>query len=327
MKKSATWVHIAGWLCLYCFWLLIFQNRTFTLSRTLTTQFCYLVFIAANYYYNFYLIVPRLLYQRKYLSFALSMAAGIIVTAVLRVPLAMYMLHQQPWAVFYSSLLNIAIWTVCIVAGKLVLDRFRFQQYMDDLENAKIKAELDFLNAQFNPHFLFNSIHSIYAHIDKRNSTARNMLLKFSEMLRYQLYECNTKHIPIEKELGYIKNYVSLQQVRKESSLIVNLTIDDDVKGFPIAPLLFISFIENAFKYVSDRDDRDNKIDIRFRKRDNYLLFTCANTRDEAPRTGSKGIGISNVKRRMALLYPDRHDLDILENGDIYEVKLKLQLI
>ncbi len=111
----------------------------------------------------------------------------------------------------------------------------------------KEKAELDFLNAQFNPHFLFNSINSIYGHIDKHNASARNMLLTFSDMLRYQLYDCNSNCIIIDKEINYIKNYVALQQSRKEESLAVNLTIAENVKGFTIAPLLFIAFIEKCF--------------------------------------------------------------------------------
>src|SRR6185295_18325000 len=126
-------------------------------------------------------------------------------------------------------------WTIVLIAGKLMIDRFRVQQYVDDIARQKERAELDFLNAQFNPHFLFNSINSIYAHIDKHNPTARNMLLSFSEMLRYQLYDCNTNYISVDKEMGYIKNYVAIQQARKESSLQVCLSIGENVTGFLIA--------------------------------------------------------------------------------------------
>src|SRR4029079_1508304 len=135
----------------------------------------------------------------------------------------------QPTAstLFINSLLNIFIWVVCLVATKLVIDRFRFQQYVDEMAKQKEEAELNFLNAQFNPHFLFNSINSIYAHIDKQNTTARNMLLSFSEMLRYQLYDCNTSRISVDKEMSYIRNYVAIQQARKDSSLQVCLHIGE----------------------------------------------------------------------------------------------------
>ena len=263
--------------------------------------------------------------------------AGIVVTALLRVPLATYLNRTyfipgkpQPGfvALFTSSMVNIAIWTIVLIAGKLMIDRFRFQQYVDDVARQKERAELDFLNAQFNPHFLFNSINSIYAHIDKQNVTARGMLLKFSEMLRYQLYECNNNNIAIEREMNYIKNYVELQTARKDDTVAVSLTIDDSVKGFTIAPLLFIAFIENSFKYVGAIDDNEKKVTISFRKRNDELIFYCGNTKEKnfVNNIEHKGIGMANAKRRLALLYPKKHSLLVADNNESYEVNLNIQL-
>ncbi len=138
----------------------------------------------------------------------------------------------------------------------------RFAKYIEVIEKEKMQNELDFLKAQFNPHFLFNSINSIYGNINKNNSTAREMLLTFSEMLRYQLYECNTSRISIEKEINYIRNYINLQQVRKPENLAIQLYISEDVRGIMIAPLLFITFIENSFKYVSNYEGKLNEVKI-----------------------------------------------------------------
>jgi two-component system, LytTR family, sensor kinase len=317
---------------------MVFQKREFAFSRTATVEFCYLIFIAANFYFNIFFTIPRFLYAQKYLSFVSLMLLGILVTALLRVPLATYLNHHffligkpQPGfsELFINSLLNIFIWVVCIVAGKLIIDRFHFQQYVEDMAKEKEKAELDFLNAQLNPHFLFNSINSIYGHIDKHNTTARNMLLTFSEMLRYQLYECNSNSIDIDKEMRYIRNYVALQQARKEESFIVNLTIAENVKGFTIAPLLFIAFIENAFKYVGSSDEKENRVNISFYKEDDYLFFKSNNTKEINNKNSieHKGIGIANAKRRLALLYPRKHNLTVMENENCYSVTLKLQLI
>ena len=334
------WYDILWWAALYLFFVFILQNRVITLSRSLTVQFCYLAFIAANYYLQILYGIPRFLHRKQYLLFVTLLIAGIATTAALRVPLVVYMNNhvfssgstgtsQGLTAIFYASLLNIAIWTVIILSIKLMLDRMRLQQRLDKMEKEKTKAELDFLNAQFNPHFLFNSINSIYAHIDKRNPTARNMLLSFSEMLRYQLYDCNTNYISVDREMSYIRNYVAIQQTRKESRVQVCLTIGDSMTGFFITPLLFIAFIENAFKYVSDHEDRDNRVVIAFERKDNELLFYCHNTKEA--RNGSsidhKGIGIANARRRMALLYPGRHALNIVDKEDIYEVTVNLQLI
>ncbi|MEP6948159.1 MAG: histidine kinase [Ginsengibacter sp.] len=337
MNKNQLWTHIAIWTGLYIFWILIFQNHAFVFTRTLTVEFCYLFFIAGNYYFNIHYTVPRLLYQKKYVSFSLMLLGGIVAGALLRVPLAMYLnqhlfLVDQPQPasakLFLNSLLNIFVWVICIVAAKLIIDKIRFQKYIDEIEKEKTKNELDFLKAQFNPHFLFNSINSIYGHIEKGNSSARKMLLTFSEMLRYQLYECNIEKIPIEKEINYIRNYVALQQVRKEESLVVKLNIYDNVKGFTIAPLLFIAFIENAFKYVSNNDLKENRVEILLCSFENSLLFKIFNTKETYHITDTKnrGIGIANVKRRLELLYPGKYNLNIVNRDSDYQVTLKLQI-
>ena len=336
--KKKIGLQIVCWILLYLFWVMVFQKREFAFTRTVTVEFCYLIFIAANFYFNIYFAVPKFLYRKNYFGFAISFLSGIVFAALLRVPLAAFLNRiyflvgkAQPalTELFFNSFLNIFIWTVCIVAGKLIIDRFRFQQYVDELTKQKEKAELNFLNAQFNPHFLFNSINSIYGHIDKQNTVARNMLLTFSEMLRYQLYECNSEFIQVEKELNYIRNYVSLQKTRKNGNLLIDFSVCGDVKDFQIAPLLFIAFIENAFKHVSNYEEKENKIDISFERMNGSLIFHSCNTKETSNDTieGYKGIGIENAKQRLSLLYPEKHELAIVEDENYYDVLLKLQLL
>jgi two-component system, LytTR family, sensor kinase len=330
-------MHVLLWVGLYFFWVMVFQKRSFAFSQTATIEFCYLLFISANFYFNIFFAIPRFLYTRRYLGYALLFSSGILATAVLRVPLALFMNaniflvgRAQPTAsaLFIASFLNIFVWSALIVSVKIVVDRFQFQQYVEVIKREKSRAELDFLNAQLNPHFLFNSIHSIYGHIDKNNSSARNMLLTFSDMLRYQLYDCNNENIDINRELEYIKNYVALQRARKEEDLVVNFKVDQNVRGLKIAPLLFICFVENAFKYVGTTGDGENRIDISFSRQHNDLLFKCINTKEPIPMTNieHKGIGIANTRRRLLLHYPEQHFLDIQEDKEYYLVKLKIQL-
>lgn len=304
----------------------------------MTVEFCYLLFIAGAYYFNVVFNVPGFLYRKKYVLFSINLAAILVLAAGLRTMLARYMSmhvfapgHAAPvfTNIFFQSLLNISVWVACLLAIYLTVEKIRFRKYVDTLEKQKTQNELDFLKAQFNPHFLFNSIHSIYGHIDKNNPTARNMLLTFSEMLRYQLYECNVEAISIEKEISYIRNYTALQQIRKEEDLIVHLVLDPEVRGFSIAPLLFIAFIENAFKYVSNHDDRENRVAISLEKQGGALVFKSFNTRERntgRPIKDSGGIGVANVKRRLELLYPEKHDLSIEETDHSYQVTLKLEL-
>ena len=338
MTQKRTLYNILLWIGLYFLWVMVFQKRAFSFSRTMTIQFCYLLFIAGNYYFNVYYTIPVFLYRKRYAAFALLFLAGIVVASLLRVPLATY-LNQHYFApgkpppgfsdLFLNSLINIFIWTICLVAAKLIMDRIRFQKYVEVIEKEKMKNELDFLKAQFNPHFLFNSINSIYGNINKNNSTAREMLLTFSEMLRYQLYECNTSMISIEKEIGYIRNYITLQQIRKPENLSIQLQVSEEVRGITIAPLIFIAFIENSFKYVSNYEDKLNEVRISLARSNNQLFFKTFNTKEN--NNGRQpidhgGIGIANVKRRLELLYPGKHALTIQNNDHSFEVILNLEV-
>lgn len=337
MVKKKWQLHILLWAALYIVWVLVFQKEVFVFTRTITVQFCYIAFVAANFYFNVYFIIPKFLYREKIVSYTIFFVAGIGATALIRVPLATYLnehffIPGQPQPgfseLFLNSLINISIWVIALVAAWLIYEKARFKKFINEIEKEKTATELNFLKAQFNPHFLFNSINSIYGHIDKRNATARTMLLKFSEMLRYQLYECNVEQISIDKEISYIKNYVSIQQMRKDEDLFVKLDIDDNVKGFKIAPLLFIAFIENAFKYVSNSESSENKVEISLHCENQNLVFKVFNTKEVYRNsiTDHKGIGISNVKRRLELLYPSRYDLKINDEEKFYEAQLTLQL-
>jgi len=200
------------------------------------------------------------------------------------------------------------------------------RERLQQIEVEKLNTELAYLRSQINPHFLFNSLNTIYFQIDKQNTQARSSLSQFSEMLRYQLYECNGKEIPIEKELNYIQNYVDLQRQRKDDNYKIDFEVGADVRNFTLAPLLMIPFIENAFKYVSHYADRKNEIEITIHRTGNSFLMRVSNTCDRIEKSESSGIGLANVKRRLELLYPDRHQLDIRETDDRFLVTLNVTL-
>jgi LytS/YehU family sensor histidine kinase len=293
------------------------------------------VFIAVNYYFNSLYAIPYLLNRKKYLPFFLAFFTMVAATAWLRVPVSFLVrkdifklnnVHLDSLNVFYESFINIFFWVFFIVAAKMVIDRIRSQIYIEQIEKEKAANELNFLRAQFNPHFLFNSINSIYAHIDKSNKDARGMLLTFSEMLRYQLYECNVELIEIERELNYIKNYITLQKSRIDERIKVCFSANDIDKSINVPPLVLITFIENAFKYVGINECRENKIVIDLRSENGNLLFTIFNTKDGyiAKAQDSSGLGIANTRRRLELLYPSKHLLDIKETETDYTVRLTI---
>lgn len=324
------------WALAYVFWIFILRNNTLALTHAITIQFCYLVFIAANYYFNISYAIPRLLNKKRYLAFGVCLLTGIVITAALRVPVSIFVnihifnipdFHPGLFSLFWDSFVNILFWVVVILVGKLVVDRVQSGRYIEQIEREKAEHELDFLRAQFNPHFLFNSINSIYAHIDKSNKTARDMLLVFSEMLRYQLYECNVEQIEFERELNYIRNYIEMQKSRIDERIVVNFCACEVTEPIKVAPLLLIIFIENAFKYVGFNEGRENRIDICLKYEDGNLCLRCFNTKDSYinPAEKSSGLGIANARRRLELIYPGRHSLKIDDSETCYKIKLILQ--
>jgi LytS/YehU family sensor histidine kinase len=213
-------------------------------------------------------------------------------------------------------------------AFKLVFDQISLQKKMADMAKDKAEAELNFLKSQINPHFLFNSLNAVYFLIDKNNTEARQALHKFSEMLRYQLYEAGGDKIPIEKEITYLKDYVDLQKLRKDENYSVEFYCDPGVKGFTIEPLLLIPFVENAFKHISHHSTDDNFVKIALDRKNGVFDFKVENSKEDSIRLQNQqgGIGLNNVKRRMELLYTGRYRLEMINNPNTFDVRLQLKI-
>lgn len=200
------------------------------------------------------------------------------------------------------------------------------KEHIRKIELEKLNTELEYLKAQINPHFLFNSLNTVFFQIDKQNTAARDTLLKFSDMLRYQLYECNGKEIAVEKEIHYLKNYVELQRLRKDNHYDIRLLCSDGLKNFAVPPLLLLPFVENAFKHVSNFTDRTNIIDIKIEKSGNYFTLKIFNTKDTKTSAANGGIGLKNVQRRLELLYNKRYVLHVDDQPESFSVHLSLNL-
>jgi two-component system LytT family sensor kinase len=335
LKINKIIYHLTFWLLAYFFWIFIFRNGALVLTHTITIQFCYLAFISVNYYFNALYTIPKLLNKRQYVKFGILFITGIVLTALIRIPVSMFVVtyifevqnpHFDYFTIFRDSFINILFWVLCILAAKMVIEKTRSQIYIEQIEKEKATNELNFLRAQFNPHFLFNSINSIYGHIDKSNKDARGMLLVFSDMLRYQLYECNVEQIELNRELNYIRNYIAMQKSRIDERIAVSLNAGEINGNIQVAPLLLITFIENAFKYVGFNECKENRIDINLNYQSRRLTFSILNTKDAFINHSAtaSGLGIANAQRRLELLYPGKHELIIADGEDTYEIILTL---
>lgn len=195
-------------------------------------------------------------------------------------------------------------------------------------EQEKLNAELSYLKAQINPHFLFNTLDTIYALAIEKSEKTAVAVVKLSEMMRYILTESEKDYTLLENELSYIDNYVVLQQIRFGESVRLSYRLEDDVSGKKIAPLLLIPFIENAFKYGVNAE-ADSAIKISIKTIASTLNMEVENKKVLVQQNSneSSGIGIGNTKSRLRLLYPGRHLLNINEDTNLFSVKLELQLI
>jgi two-component system LytT family sensor kinase len=216
----------------------------------------------------------------------------------------------------------------CTVIAAMLYITQKWSEQEEQVKNIQInqlQTELKYLRSQINPHFLFNGLNTVYGSIEMSNLQARDMMVQFSDLLRYNLYEADVDMIALEKEIKYLENYVALQKARSNDNVEVSLNVSYKNGSVKIAPLIFMAFVENAFKYASRDDRMNNRIVIHLKEESGHIHFTCENSYDETE-TSSGGIGLNNAARRLELLYKDRYKLDINKEQNIYIVDLTLSL-
>lgn len=286
--------------------------------------------IALLLYANMRLLIPLLLEKKRIILYIIGLLGILFLYTYLR------SLNQQYWdaqvwpdepmtigSYLHWNFLN-ALWF--LVMSTLLFYAQKWHQQRQQVKNIQIhqlQTELKYLRAQINPHFLFNGLNTIYGSIDRNNQEARNILLQFADLLRYNLYEADVDWVELEKETTYLRNYVALQRARSDSNLQIELEVAVTDSSVKVAPLIFLTFVENAFKFSTRDDNRSNIILIRLHQSGDRITFTCSNSYEEQEQNPG-GIGLKNVQRRLELLYKDRYTLTISQEKAFYTVHLIL---
>ncbi|WP_216848936.1 sensor histidine kinase [Pedobacter sp. L105] len=338
--------HIPFW-CIYHFtwWSIAIGNPLkaagiLLFSASIIKFSFYVVFQAIAVYFNLYFLIPRYLEKSRFALYILFLLITIAGTSLLITP-GYYLsasffdkTFAQTYGSFYNCLGEAIPSTIASItlamSIKLTKNWLQTERRKQLLEKEKLETELKFLKHQFNPHFLFNSINSIFFLIHKNPDMASASLAKFSELLRHQLYECNDHQIPLHKEISYLENFIELEKLRHNTQIETNIHLETfytDQLG--IAPFILMTFVENAFKHVSAHAAKPNWISIKLTQHQQQLDLYIANSTSEY--TGNDvvkygGIGLNNVKRRLDLLYAGAYELDIKNEGEKFEVRLKLSL-
>ena len=327
--------HVLFWLLVFGTWFFFRSGDYARHSTALVVTAVKVADLALMIYITNYLLVPRFLYRKQYGLFAFLFIGMILASSTGKMYLLGHLTHNPAlynWGGdlkrrVYDNVLPHFFLVMAGAAIKLMYDYGRLQQRMAETAREKAEAELGFLKSQINPHFVFNALNAIYFLIHKENTEARQALHRFSDMLRYQLYEMNAGKVPVEKELAYLRDYIELQQLRLDNRYTVECHTSDAVKGFSLEPLLLVPLVENAFKHISHHRDQPNFIRVEMDYDQGGFQCNVHNSRETPPpRAEQGGIGLKNVQRRLELLYPGKHELIIREGAGDYFVSLKIKI-
>jgi two-component system LytT family sensor kinase len=347
-KIAQVVVNIAAWACFLMLPFVFFSRPKD--SSLIPEQPITLYFVLSNslficfYYLNGYVLIPTLLAKKKILVYILIIFAFVIFFGtfprlydylsndILKLPPVPWRVKRPPNVT--RPLLSpgpIAIFLLIFVIStgvRVVSQWFQSERRTKEIENEKLHTELSFLKSQINPHFLFNTLNNIYSLAANQSDKTAEAVLKLSSIMRYVLTEAKNDSVPLEKEILFVTHYIELQKLRLTDKSNVEFSIRGEPNGKQISPLLFLPFVENAFKYgISTREL--SPVIIHLEINNPELCFTVKNNKHSGmlmKQADNTGIGINNARRRLDLLYPGRYRLDICDEKSNYIVKLNMEL-
>ncbi|SFD98203.1 Histidine kinase [Chitinophaga sp. CF118] len=295
------------------------------------------------FYLNYYIFIPRFFFNHKYIVYTscviLSLIIAfefphLIVTHLLKMDMDLPEFHthiprplhnRSPFFFLFDEMRRHLYLFFTATFFSFLL---RTREHLSQLKEEKLKAELSSLKSQINPHFLFNTLNSIYVLSVMKDNKASDAIIHLAGLMRYVIKDANDYKIPLQKEIDYIRNYIELQKARLGNTTYVRFECSGEPGSKEITPLILITYIENAFKYGINPDVDDCIVEITLQVTDTGIRLYVFNKKVQVPYgTESTGIGMSNTRERLKHIYPERHNLQISENKETYSVTLSLQLI
>jgi sensor histidine kinase YesM len=321
-------LHLLFWVTMFAVPYLFFSNPTKPIQfLDEPPPFKFILFAAplviSVFYLNAHVFVPLFLIKRKFLHFAIAIVSTIVIASFLiNIGIETFVpeLSFLPRAVFPFIIVLISS-----TAFRLFIDGNEKEKRLQTFENEQLSTELKLLRAQINPHFLFNTLNSLYTLSLKKSEQTPDAIMQLSNMMRYVTTEAHQEVVPLEKELLYLRNFIALQELRLPKNVTVNTQFLGQSENIQIAPLLLIPFIENAFKYgVSVREDTNINILIKCDAKELFLKVENQKFQSQNEHKDKSGIGLENTKQRLELIYANRYTLIINDLEDKYKVELKI---
>lgn len=281
-------------------------------------------------YSNMYFFVPKFLFRNKYLSYGLFVLAGMILSYYIHEAFATSFKHdllpnEDDSINFFTFTFMTMVLIIASAAIKLFQQWIADAQLIHDLELANTNGELEQLKNQINPHFLFNMLNNANVLIEDDPKKASQVLVKLSDLLRYQLYDSSRDKVLLTSEIHFLEDFLNLEKVRRDNFNFL-ISKEGELSGVQVPPLLFISFVENAVKHNNDAA-KSSYLNLYFDVRHHELFFKCVNSKPAVKAVSkSGGLGLANIKRRLELLFPSSHSLQIKDDPETYCVTLSLNL-
>jgi len=268
------------------------------------------------------LILPDLFLRRRYFLLGISVVGILFFAVAAEWLLEWLFLGKHPFGHRFKLLENIMFLSPWLIFALCIfLAEARFRKAIE-----KTSTELEYLKQQINPHFLLNTHNNIFFLIRQDPALASSMLMKLSGILKYTLYESARDLVPLNREIDNLKNYIELESIRKNESLTIDVDLPCINGDLKVAPLILVTFVENAFKHVSNFRDKRNAIEISLSVTQTDLVFQVTNTVACGRELSNSGIGLKNLRKRLQLIYPKKHHLTIEQNDDIFSVQLTIKI-
>ncbi|MBI1305776.1 MAG: histidine kinase [Bacteroidetes bacterium] len=329
--------HILFWLSYFIFWTIFFHTEL-SLKASLVNSFITISIHGVASYFNIYILFNKLLLQKLYFSYIVAVLLTVILAGLMWM-MTIYSVNfnyfgnlRNPWEqkYFLPMMLSVSYTLAITLSLKLVKQWYERERVTQNLERINMETELKYLKSQINPHFLFNSLNSLYALTLTKSDKAPELVLKLSDILRYVLYDGGERWVSLEKEISYLRNYLDLEQIRNGERLKISFDINGNVGGKQVAPMLFLTFLENSFKHGIQQKTSSGYVNVKMDVDEQNLHFQIQNSKPPktsiAPKNEPGGIGLTNIRKRLDLLYPNKHILKIEDNEQEYSVDLRLQL-
>jgi sensor histidine kinase YesM len=341
IKKNYILPHILFWLfSIILFTVVLFYTRgDFSLSdidfRLTVNILITIVLLAVSVYINLLWLIPEFFNKRRFLLFTVLQLGNILLFILLNYYISVLFeggAHPNFVSEFIAEFILVLIFLIVTTLLKFMRDSITLHEVelkMKEVEHQKVEAELRALKAQVNPHFFFNTLNSLYSLSLDKSDQAPELILKLSDLMRYVIYESKDDLIPIGKQLEFLRSYVYLEQLRAGETVNVNFEVKGDHMHLKVAPLLYLAFIENAFKHGEKGKDSRSYINLCFDlTHSDRICFTIENNKSlTAEPSRNAGIGLANVKKRLELLYPGKFILDIRDQGETFRVELIIMLL